>query len=74
MGTLRYGLPLFVTFIMWEEVAWGILSGMAGKDDEKDVESKGYKGGGGGIREGGEDEREEEVEDIDEVKEEVDEW
>ena len=32
--TFRYGLPRFVTFIMWEEVAWGIVSGMAGKGDE----------------------------------------
>ena len=32
--TFRYGLPRFVTFIMWEEVAWGIVSGIAGKGDE----------------------------------------
>ena len=38
MGTLRYGLPRFVTFIMWEEVAWGIASGMARKEEGKRVE------------------------------------
>ena len=28
--TFRYGLPRFVTFIICEDVAWGVDSGMAG--------------------------------------------
>lgn len=76
MGTLRYGLPLFVTFIMWEEVAWGIVSGMVGRFDEIFVERRGYKGRKGGRNEGRKrkDEGEEKVEDMDQVDEEVDEW
>jgi hypothetical protein len=56
MRTFRYGLPRFVTFIMWEEVAWGIVSGMAGKaegvyvkyggcEEEKREEIGGRRGG-----------------------------
>lgn len=45
MDTLRYGLPLFVTFIMWEEVAWGVVSGMTGEVHGMFVECRGYEEG-----------------------------
>ena len=46
--TFRYGLPRFVTFIMWEEVAWGVVSGMAGGVDGLNVEWAGCEGRNGG--------------------------
>lgn len=62
-----------MTFIIWEEVAWGIVSGMAGKVDETYVERgmlQGEKGGEQGRR----GRRMEGVKDMDEVDEGVDEW
>ena len=50
MDTLRYGLPRFVTFIMWEEVAWGVVSGMTGEVDGMCVEYRDYKEGNRGRR------------------------
>jgi hypothetical protein len=61
--TFRYGRPRFVTFIMWEEVAWGTDSGMAESVDGLGVDWGGcgegrrenWKGGerrGGGRVEG----------------------
>jgi hypothetical protein len=55
MSTLRYGLPRFVTFIMWEEVAWGIVSGMAGKVDESTSKVEVTRGEGERKREEEED-------------------
>lgn len=33
-----------MTFIIWEEVAWGVVSGMAGKVDDLSVDWVGYGG------------------------------
>ena len=59
-----------MTFIIWEEVAWGTVSGMAEKEDGEWVGCLGCKegevGGRGGGRRGRREEEKEEEEDEDE--------
>ena len=45
-----------MTFIIWEEVAWGVVSGMAGKVDDLSVDWVGYGGGEKGRMGEGEEE------------------